>query len=229
MPGHLRPSAPIAVDALLPGDPARALALAQELIERPRMSNHARGLWGYYGSTTGGRPLTVQSTGIGGPSAAIVLEELAGLGVRRAVRIGTCSALDHALAPGDLLVVDEALAADGLGRRIGEAESVGPDDELTAALLGAAGERARTGAVATSDRFYGIEAGLRRAWADAGAVASDMETATLFALGRGLGVAVGCVLAVSAGPDGTPIADPELERAAAVAGEIAVAALAAGG
>ncbi len=56
--------------------------------EKPLMSNHNRGLWGYTGETPEGRPLTVQSTGMGGPSAAIVLHELAELGVRRAIRVG---------------------------------------------------------------------------------------------------------------------------------------------
>ena len=62
MPHHLRPSAPYAPEVLLPGDPGRALALAQQLLDEPRMSNHARGLWGYTGRTRAGRPLSVQST-----------------------------------------------------------------------------------------------------------------------------------------------------------------------
>ena len=49
MPSRLRPTAPIAAEAILVGDPGRALMLAQELLEEPKMSNHARGLWGYYG------------------------------------------------------------------------------------------------------------------------------------------------------------------------------------
>ena len=92
VPAHLRPSAPTAADALLCGDPARALAIAQALLVKPRMSNHHRGLWGYYGETAAGAELTVQATGIGGPSAAIVLGELAELGLRRAIRVGTCAA-----------------------------------------------------------------------------------------------------------------------------------------
>ena len=73
MPKHLRPTAPIATDAVLVGDPGRALLLAQELLEEPKMSNHARGLWGYSGQTPRGKQLTIQATGIGGPSAALVL------------------------------------------------------------------------------------------------------------------------------------------------------------
>src|SRR5262249_22646816 len=124
MPRHLRPSTGYAEDALLPGDPGRALALAQQLLTEPKMSNHARGLWGYTGETADGRPLSIQATGIGGPSAAIVLTELAELGVKRAIRVGTCGALDPALAHGDLVVVGEALATDGTSRALGADELV---------------------------------------------------------------------------------------------------------
>jgi len=78
-PIHVRPTAPLAERVLLPGDPGRALALAQALLSEPRMFNHNRGLWGYTGEATDGLPLTIQSTGMGGPSAAIVLTELAEL------------------------------------------------------------------------------------------------------------------------------------------------------
>src|SRR5918996_2940966 len=117
MPVHLRPSGPIAPDALLPGDPGRALALAQSLLREPKMSNHHRGLWGYSGETEAGRPMTIQATGMGGPSAAIVLAELAELGVQRAIRIGSCGSLDPGLRLGELLVVEAALADDGASRR----------------------------------------------------------------------------------------------------------------
>jgi uridine phosphorylase len=93
MPAILRPTATFAADAILVGDPGRALLLAQELLEKPKMSNHARGLWGYTGVTPAGRELTIQSTGMGGPSAAVVLADLAELGLRRAIRIGTCASL----------------------------------------------------------------------------------------------------------------------------------------
>ena len=93
MPTRLRPTAPIAADAVLVGDPGRALLLAQELLEQPKMSNHARGLWGYFGKTPAGSELTIQATGMGGPSAVLVLADLAELGVRRAVRVGTCVGL----------------------------------------------------------------------------------------------------------------------------------------
>src|SRR6266480_253697 len=131
MPHHLRPSTDYAENALLPGDPGRALALAQQLLTEPRMSNHARGLWGYTGETPTGQPLSIQSTGMGGPSAAIVLQELAELGVRRAIRVGTCGSLDRALGHGGLIVVGEALAEDGASRALGAAEAAEPDPDLT--------------------------------------------------------------------------------------------------
>ena len=76
-PIHLQPTAPLAPRVLLPGDPGRALLLAQSLLDAPKMFNHNRGLWGYSGTATDGEPLTIQSTGMGGPSAAIVISELA--------------------------------------------------------------------------------------------------------------------------------------------------------
>lgn len=75
---------------LAPGDPARALRLASALLDKPLMLNHARGLWGYSGTTEDGVPLTIQSTGLGGPSAAAVVDDLALLGARRIIRVGSC-------------------------------------------------------------------------------------------------------------------------------------------
>jgi purine-nucleoside phosphorylase len=67
MPVHLHPTAPLAERVLLPGDPGRALALAQLLLDEPKMFNHNRGLWGYTGTASDGDALTIQSTGMGGP------------------------------------------------------------------------------------------------------------------------------------------------------------------
>jgi uridine phosphorylase len=196
-PIHLRPTAALAERVLLPGDPGRALALAQLLIERPLMFNHHRGLWGYTGpAIADGEPLTIQSTGMGGPSAAIVLQELIALGARRAIRVGTCGALDGGLQLGDLVVAREALAADGTSRSLGAEERIAADRELTAALAGAANGGAGATVVST-DLFYEHDHARERAWRAAGAVAVEMEAATLFAVGARAGIPVGCVLAVS--------------------------------
>ena len=112
-PIGLHPTADLAERVLLPCDPARALLLAESLLEAPKMFNHHRGLWGYTGLAPDGARLTIQSTGMGGPSAAIVISELADLGARRLVRVGTCGALQPGLRLGDLLSATEAIVADG--------------------------------------------------------------------------------------------------------------------
>jgi purine-nucleoside phosphorylase len=204
VPHHLRPNAPYARDALLPGDPGRALALAQLLLREPLMSNHARGLWGYTGETPDGGRLSIQSTGMGGPSAAIVLQELAELGVRRAIRVGTCGALDPELAHGDLVVAGRALAEDGTSRALGATGAAEADAELTARLAEGLPAGGSAATIVTTDLFYDdgkTESGSpsRRAeeWRGRGAIAVEMEAATIFTLGRRLGLATGCVLAVS--------------------------------
>jgi purine-nucleoside phosphorylase len=233
VPHHLRPSTPYAPDVLLPGDPGRALALAQQLLTEPRMSNHARGLWGYSGETPEGRSLSIQSTGMGGPSAAIVLHELAELGVRNAIRVGTCGALDSGLAHGDLVVAGAALAEDGTSRALGESEASEADEALTSALIAGLPPGATPSRVVTTDLFYDGPPGelgpSARAdgWRDRGAVAVEMEAATLFALGRRLGVSTACVLAVSdtfEGGERRRIADEELAAAAERMGAIAAGA-----
>jgi uridine phosphorylase len=235
MPVHLRPSTDYAPDALLPGDPGRALALAQQLLTQPRMSNHARGLWGYTGETAEGRPLSIQATGMGGPSAAIVLHELAGLGVRRAIRVGTCGALAQDLQHGELVVAGDALAEDGASRALGAGEAAEPDAELTAALVAGLPSGASPGRIVTTDLFYGgdpDEGGPPQARADAwrrrDAVAVEMEAATIFTLGRRLGVATACVLAVSdtfEGDERHRIGDEVLADAAERMGSLAAGAL----
>jgi uridine phosphorylase len=224
---YLRPTAPIAPDALLPGDPGRALALAQTLLSDPRMANHHRGLWGYTGTTPDGKGLTIQSTGIGGPSAAVVLEELTGLGVRRAVRIGTCTALDGGLELGELLTVGEAVSDDGASRALGAQPAATPDPILHAALGRAPGTAAEA-IVASTDLFYDPNGDRRRAaWLAAGASAVELETAALFAVGRRRGVAIASCLVVGELPNGQRIDDSRLEEAAVRAARLAATALAA--
>ena len=196
-PVHLLPTAPLAERVLLPGDPGRALLLAQSLLAEPKMFNHNRGLWGYTGEARDGRPLTIQSTGMGGPSAAIVIAELAELGARTLLRIGTCGALDATLALGDLLVAGEALAADGTSRALGAGDRVGGDPELLARLVEAAGPGGVHGLIVSSDLFYDSPDGAEERWRAQGALAVEMETATLFALAARRGLRAGCALIVS--------------------------------
>jgi DeoD family purine-nucleoside phosphorylase len=230
MPVHIRPTAPLAPRALLPGDPGRALALAQLVLSEPKMFNHNRGLWGYTGTAADGEQLTIQSTGMGGPSAAIVLEELCDLGLRSAIRVGTCGALAGRLALGDLVIADAAIAADGASRALGAGERVAADPELVRTLRAAAGARARVGVVASADLFYERERTRTRAWTQAGALAVEMEAATLLRVAELRGIRAGCLLAVSdvfdAAGKRRRIDDEDLLLAAQRLGRIGAAALA---
>jgi DeoD family purine-nucleoside phosphorylase len=227
MPIHLHPTTSLAERVLLPGDPGRALLLAQSLLDAPLMFNHHRGLWGYTGTAPDGEPLTVQSTGMGGPSAAIVVTELAELGARRLIRVGTCGALDGSLALGDLVIVTAAVPQDGTSRALGAAGPLTPDRELLDALRDAAAARSagvarriHTGQVLSSDLFYDTpEDG-----AAAEALAVEMETATLFAVAERRDLRTASVLLVSdlLAPTRTRISEEALR-----AGERALGALAA--
>jgi uridine phosphorylase len=188
---HLRPTAEAAERVLLPGDPHRALAVAQALLEKPpKMFNHSRGLWGYTGVAADGEPLTVQSTGMGGPSAAIVCEELIALGARRLVRIGTCASLVDDLALGTLLAPESVLPLDGTSAALGAEGPLAPDDDLLARLV-AGGATPAT--VASTDLFYDR----RGPVPGDGALAVDMETAAILGVAARHRVAAACVLGVA--------------------------------
>jgi uridine phosphorylase len=223
---HLHPTAPLAPRALLPGDPGRALALATALLEAPRMFNHNRGLWGYTGTAADGAPLTIQSTGMGGPSAVIVLEELIALGLERAIRVGTAGALAPSLVLGELVIATEAICADGTSRALGSGERESADAATVDALRRCAPD-AHAGTIVTSDLFY--EDGPERldAWRAAGALAVEMEAAPLFATGRRRGVAVGAVVAVTDLLGGQPgrLGADERREAGIAAGRLGAGAL----
>jgi uridine phosphorylase len=193
MPSRLRPTAPIAADAILVGDPGRALLLAQELLEQPKMSNHARGLWAYFGATAAGGELTIQATGMGGPSAALVLGDLAELGVKRAVRIGTCVGIGAGGALGDLLVVREAIAQGGSATSLGvePGAATTPDPKLTMRLQSELGDGGRLVTIASVDAHPAEHAAVP------GAAAIDMQTAPLLARAASLQIELAAVLIVN--------------------------------
>ncbi len=168
--------------------------------------------------------MTIQSTGMGGPSAAIVLTELIDLGARRAIRVGTCGALDPRLRLGELVIAVEAICEDGTSRALGAGGTVAGDPALCAALKRRA-PAAHAGAVVSVDLFY--ELGPPGAGRDALAV--EMEAATLFAVGAARGVPVACTLVISDAfaADGARarIEDDELHAAAERMGSLALSAL----
>jgi uridine phosphorylase len=215
---HIHQTTDLAERVLLPGDPGRALRIAQELLEAPKMLNHNRGLWGYTGTAPDGGLLSVQSTGIGGPSTAIVAGELIELGARRLIRVGTCRGLRADVPLGRLLVVAEALAGDGTSQALGGHPPLEPlrgSPTLTAALGADGGQRAT---VVSTDLPHGGDGH--------GAVAADLATAALFAVAACGGVEAGCALVVSSTRDSaTRLEGDALHAAEIELGRRAIAAL----
>jgi purine-nucleoside phosphorylase len=223
---HLSASAELAERVLLPGDPQRALTMAQALLDSPRMFNARRGLWGYTGTAPGGGRVTIQSTGMGGPSAAIVVEELIDLGARVLIRAGTCGALDPARELGELVTAAEVLPADGASRALGAAGRLLPDEELTAALRRAGGGEAVT--AVTTDLFYEPHPDVQEEWRREGAAVVEMEAAAVLAVARRRGVRAGCLLLVTdAIGDGSRrrLGQDELEAGEKRLGAVALRAL----
>ncbi len=204
-----------------PGDPGRALRLAQDLMEgTPRMLNHHRGLWGYTGTGIDGRALTVQGTGVGGPSAAAIVHELVALGARRIVRVGTATSARPEVALGQLIAVTAALASDGASRALGAGDRVGPDAALTTVLVEGADH---AGAVASSDLLHALDGPTPVADER---LAADLQTAALLAATARAGARAGVVLVAVADLTGTRIAAEALHAAELRAGRLALAALA---
>lgn len=189
------------------------------------MFNHARGLWGYSGMAADDDLLTIQSTGMGGPSAAIVVEELIALGARRLIRIGTCGALDGTLARGEVVAAERVLPTDGASSALGAADALEPDAGLTRALVAAGAEPAT---VVSSDLFYDPREESARDWVERGAVAVEMEAAALLTVAARRGVAAACLLGVSDVPEGdgmSRLSEDELEELGVRLGKLAYAAV----
>lgn len=196
------------------------MALAQVLTEQPKMANHARGLWGYSGTTAGGRGLTVQATGMGGPSAALVLSDLAELGVERAVRVGTCAAIEPGFRPGDLVWV--RVVRPWSADRPGAGPPAYPDEALAERLRTALGKRAKPGSVASVDFLHPSP---DPAHAIPEGDVADMQTAALFSTGQRLGVALAAVLIVTDSEGSEPLDEERLAERAALASQAGLAAL----
>src|SRR5438270_6926598 len=221
MPIHIRAEPGEYAEAcLLPGDPLRAQYIAERYLDDAVERNRERGMLGYTG-TYNGRPVSVQATGMGCPSAAIVVEELVQLGVKRLMRVGTCGGLQSDLELGDLIVAVSAVPADGTARHYvgGEAHVPTADWELVHGSVHAAKELEqplRVGAIASSDTFYDPDPERHKRWSARGVLAVEMEAAVLFTLGALRGVQAGCLLTVSdivVGEKFTRISDEELQAA----------------
>lgn len=193
MPVEMTPIEVAAGNAILVGDPRRAFALAQELTVQPRMSHQARGLWGYRGTTQGGLDLTVQSTGVGGPSAVPVIGDLIGQGMKLLIRLGTCLALDPDLEAGELVLVEEASARDGASRKLsGDRDFAFPDPALLEALDGLG----RRGCVSSHDLVARYEPPEKPGAGPDPAIVRDLQTATTLAMSTRFGLAAAALLIV---------------------------------
>lgn len=191
---------------LLPGDPHRARTIATRFdggIDGgvTRLVNDNRGMLGYTG-TYEGKPISVQSTGMGTPSISIVVEELLRLGAKRLVRVGTCGGIAPGLKTGDLVIASSAAPADGATRTYlhGEAYAPTADFALTHALFHAAedaGIRTTVGQVASVDVFYNADPDYAERWRDRGVLAFEMEASALFYLAARGGAQAACLLVVS--------------------------------
>ncbi|MCL2125995.1 MAG: uridine phosphorylase [Oscillospiraceae bacterium] len=206
--------------AILPGDPGRVEEIAQHL-GAPRFIAENREYKTYIGDVAGKR-VCVTSTGIGGASAAIAIEELIKCGVHTFVRIGTCGGMQPDVLPGDIIIAAAAIRAEGTSAEyLPGGYPACADFEVVSALREAAvkaGLRHHVGVVHSKDAFYGqtepetmpLHALLIERWSAyirSGCLASEMETAALFSVGLVRHVRVGAVL--------TAIWNPELQKAGA--------------
>jgi uridine phosphorylase len=184
--------------ALVPGDPGRVDRIADHCDDSETIARNRE--YKIVNATYEGRDLTVCSTGIGAPSAAIATEELAAVGVERFVRVGTCGALQSHIDIGDMVVATGAAKDEGTSRRYEDvAVPAVPEYETLSALVAAAeanDETVQVGPVATDDAFYAETEAYVAAWEDAGLLAVEMEAAAIFSIARRKGLAAGAICTV---------------------------------
>ena len=194
---------------ILPGDPARCEKIAKYL-DSPKfiVSNREFTTWS---GLLNGEKVLVTSTGIGGPSAAIAMEELCAIGVKVFIRVGTCGGINMKVKASDVVIATGAVRYDGTGNEYAPIEFPAVADfGVVKALVESAqelGENWHTGVVQCKDSFYGQHNPQRmpvsyellnkwEAWKRLGVLASEMESATLFVIASALDVRCGSVLNV---------------------------------
>jgi len=194
---------------ILPGDPGRVEKIAAHL-DNPRFFHQNREYTTWLGELSG-KTVMVMSTGMGGPSTAIGVEELCNTGVRNFIRIGTCGGMALPVTGGDIVIATGSIRMEGTSKEYVPIEFPAVANiDITNALVQAAkntGQKWHTGVVHCKDSFYGqhspdrMPAGFElkdkwEAWIKAGCMASEMESAALFIVCQILGVRAGCVLNV---------------------------------
>ncbi|MCG9662158.1 uridine phosphorylase [Vibrio mediterranei] len=198
--------------AIIPGDPARVQKIA-ELMDEPEFLASQRE-YTVYRAKLDGKTVVVCSTGIGGPSTSIAVEELAQLGVRTFLRVGTTGAIQSDVSVGDMIVTTGSVRLDGASLHFAPMEfpAVADFDVATAMKEAAieAGSTVHTGVTASSDTFYpGQERydtfsgrvvrrfqGSMEEWQQMGVLNFEMESATLLTMCASSGLKAGCVAGV---------------------------------
>lgn len=191
---------------LLPGDPGRCEKIAAYLEDPYHLCSNRE--YNIYCGRLAGELVTVCSTGIGGPSTAIAVEELFACGADTFIRIGTCGGIDLSVRPGDVVIASGAVRQDGTSREYAPIEFPAVSTpEIMVALMDAAKELGfshRAGVVQSKDSFYGQHSPMRmptssellekwEAWKRLHVLASEMEASTLFTVCPSLGAQAGAV------------------------------------
>ncbi len=194
---------------ILPGDPGRCEAIAARL-DNSRFLNSNREFTSYKGFIDG-VPVLVCSTGIGGPSTAIAVDELAAIGVETLIRVGTCGGIDTSVKGGDIVIASAAVRQEGTTLHYAPIEyPAAADYSIVFALQQAAQDLGLThhvGIVQSKDSFYGqhdpssMPVGEElldkwKAWKKLGVLASEMEASTVFTVGSVRRLHTGAVLQV---------------------------------
>ena len=189
---------------ILPGDPGRCEAIAALFDDAKFVSQNRE--YVIYTGTLLGEKVSVCSTGIGGPSAAIAMEELVAIGADTFIRVGTCGGIDLNVQSGDIVVATGAIRFEGTSHEYAPPEFPAVSDlGIANALVQAAkasGKTCHAGVVQCKDSFYGQHSPARmpvsydllskwEAWKRLGVKASEMESAALFVVAAALGVRCG--------------------------------------
>jgi DeoD family purine-nucleoside phosphorylase len=223
MPIHLRvDDGAYAPNVLCPGDPRRATYIAESFFDPgATLVNEERGMLGYTG-TFDGRPISVQSTGMGSPTIGIVAEELVMLGVRRMIRVGTCGAIGAGMAMADTVIAMSATADDETARRYADVPGWAPTAtyglvETAVRLSREAGATVHVGPIVTSGIFYEPDETVVPRWQRLGILAIEMEASMLYTVAAVHGVEALAMMTVSdlVGPreeQRARISDDDLKR-----------------
>ncbi|WP_257298281.1 nucleoside phosphorylase [Haloarchaeobius sp. FL176] len=207
--------------ALIPGDPGRVDRIAGHCDEHEVVAENRE--YKLVNATYEGVDLTICSTGIGCPSAAIAVEELSNVGVETFIRVGTTGALQHDVEIGDMIVATGAAKNEGTSKRYEAVEypAVPDFDVMTALVDGAEAndEEVHVGPIASDDAYYAETDDYVVDWEEAGILSVEMEAATVFTLARRKGLAAGAICTVDGNlvkgtQKGTETEDEELPEKA---------------